>query len=318
MARHESLRTRFSAVDGAPRCSVDLDARLPLEFVDLSQTEAAGREPAALALVTAAAGRPFDLARCPLLRLLLVKLSPQHHLCCIVVDHIVADGISMGILFIELPALYHQHTGGRPAALPPLAVQYLDYVAWQEQVLAAGALDVHVAFWKQELRGLPPVLALPTDWPRPRLQTSRGARRLEIFPAALVADVKALAKREGVTTYMALLAGVPDPVAPPQRGHGLRRRHGGRRPQPAGGRAGRRLLRQQHRAARRSVGRPDGARANGSGAGEGAARLRASGHALRSARRSSGAAPRPRPLAVVPGALRASTTTCRVAAPWAT
>ena len=208
VARHESLRTSFSAVDGAPRCSVDLDARLSLEFVDVSQTEAVAREQTALALVTDAASRPFDLAHCPLLRLLLVKLSPQHHLCCIVVDHIVADGISMGIVFIELQALYRQYTGGPPAALPPLAVQYIDHVHWHEQVLAAGALDHDLAFWKQQLRGLPPVLSLPTDRPRPRLQTSQGARALEIFPAPLVAELKALARREGVTLYMVLLAGL--------------------------------------------------------------------------------------------------------------
>lgn len=207
VARHESLRTRFVAVDGAPRCSVDAQARLTVKLVDLSQLDAAQRDEAAQQEVLATASAPFDLALCPLMRLTLVKLAPQRHQLCLVVDHIVADGISVGIFFAELQALYVQYTGGPAAALPPLAVQYIDHVQWQQQVLAAGALDQHLAHWKQQLRGLPPVLTLPTDRPRPRLQTSRGARLLDLFPAPLVADLKALARREGVTLYMVMLAG---------------------------------------------------------------------------------------------------------------
>jgi amino acid adenylation domain-containing protein len=205
--RHESLRTRFVAVDGAPRCSVEPHARVVLRQVDLGHLDPALRDAAAMDDVLATAREPFDLAACPLLRITLIKLTPQRHLFCFVVDHIVADGISVGIFFHELQALYAQHSSGKPAQLPPLPVQYIDHVHWQQQVLAAGALDAHLAHWKQQLRGLPPVLSLPTDRPRPRVQTFHGARLLEVFPAPLVAGLKALARREGVTLYMVLLAG---------------------------------------------------------------------------------------------------------------
>lgn len=204
--RHESLRTRFFAIDGAPRCSVEPEAHLRLNFVDLSDQDEAEREQQALREVLEVAREPFDLARCPLLRLLLVRLAPQRHLACFVVDHIVADGISVGLLFVEMQALYREHIGGPPAALPPLPLQYLDHVHWQNACVAAGALDAHLAYWKQQLRGLPPVLALPTDRPRPRVQTHRGARHLGMVPEALVLELKAMARREGVTLYMLMLA----------------------------------------------------------------------------------------------------------------
>lgn len=206
LQRHESLRTRFFAVDGAPRCAVESEARAPLQMIDLSGVEAASRETQALGALLEAARTPFDLAHCPLLRVALVRLGPLEHLCCVVVDHIVADGISVAILFAELQALYRQRTSGVAAVLPLLPVQYLDYVVWQTEVFASGALDEHLAYWKQQLRGLPPVLALPTDRPRPRLQTHHGARRLELLPESLATALKSTARREGVTLYMLMLA----------------------------------------------------------------------------------------------------------------
>jgi amino acid adenylation domain-containing protein len=204
--RHESLRARFFAVDGVPHCCIEPEARAPMRLIDLSGLDPAQRDAAAQRVMLEAAREPFDLARAPLLRITLVRLEPQRHLCCVVVDHIVADGMSAGIMFADLQALYRQRVGGPPAQLPPLPVQYIDYVHWQRQVFASGALDEHLAYWKQQLRGLPPVLALPADRPRPRVQTHRGARRVEVLPAALATQLKATSRREGVTLYMLMLA----------------------------------------------------------------------------------------------------------------
>ena len=206
VARHESLRIRFFAVDGAPRCSVETEAHVRLKLIDLSGTDAAVRDDEAMREVLEVAREPFDLTRCPLLRLALVRLAPQQHLFCFVVDHIVADGISVGLLFAEMLLLYREHVGGVAAALPPLPLQYLDHVHWQQAVFASGALAEHLVYWKQQLRGLPPVLSLPTDRPRPRVQTHRGARRLELLPDALLVELRATARREGVTLYMLMLA----------------------------------------------------------------------------------------------------------------
>ncbi len=184
VVRHESLRTRFVAVDGAPRCTVEPLARLRLRMVDLGTVDAARRDAAAMDEVLATAREPFDLTSCPLLRVTLVKLKPERHLFCFVVDHIVADGISVGIFFLELQALYAQHTTGAPAQLPTLAVQYVDYVHWQRQVLEAGALDEHLAHWKQQLRGFPAVLTLPTgSAASARPDTARGTPARD-FPGA--------------------------------------------------------------------------------------------------------------------------------------
>lgn len=204
--RHESLRMSFHSVDGVPHCTVHPEASLVSERLDLSAE--ADAEQRATALALAATKQPFDLRQAPLLRLSIIKIAPAHHLCCFVVDHIVADGISVSMLFAELLPLYAQHTGGQPAELVPHSVDFLDCVAWQEQLLASGVLAEQLRYWTDQLRGLPPVLPLPTDRPRPRLQSSRGARRLEIFPADLMHELKALARAEGVTLYMVLMAGL--------------------------------------------------------------------------------------------------------------
>ncbi len=204
--RHESLRTRFFAVDGAPRCGVETEAQVHLKVVDVSAMAEASRDDQVQRVALETAREPFDLSRCPLLRVTLVRLTPDQHLLCVVVDHIVADGLSLAILFSELETLYRQYLSGKAASLPPLPVQYIDYVHWQREVLARGALDEHVAYWMQQLRGLPPVLALPTDRPRPRVQTHHGSRRLKLLPDTLVAELRTLARREGVTLYMVMLA----------------------------------------------------------------------------------------------------------------
>jgi len=204
--RHESLRMSFTAVDGVPHCTVHPEARLVAERFDLSAEADAEQHATALAL--AAAKLPFDLRQAPLLRLSIVKIAEEHHLCCFVVDHIVSDGISVSILLEDLLPLYAQHTGGPPAALAPHSIDFLDCVAWQDRVLASGVLAEQLRYWTQQLRGLPPVLPIPTDRPRPRVQSSRGARRLEIFPADLVRGLKDLARAEGVTLYMVLMAGL--------------------------------------------------------------------------------------------------------------
>ncbi|MBI5722126.1 MAG: amino acid adenylation domain-containing protein [Burkholderiales bacterium] len=204
--RHESLRARFAASDGTPWCEVLPQMPLPLEHRDVGALPEAEREPAAMQALTDQFERPFDLERGPLLRLTLVRLAPDWHLFGFVADHIVCDGISAAIFFHEMQLLYRRHVGLEAEALPQLPLQYLDYVDWQRRVLAAGALDRHLAYWKRQLHALPPVLNLPTDRPRPRVMSQRGTRRVDLWPPAFAAELKALARREGVTLYMVLLA----------------------------------------------------------------------------------------------------------------
>jgi amino acid adenylation domain-containing protein len=205
IARHEGLRTRFVTIDGAPRCMIDPEAAMHLEHIDISHLRQDEREQEAEKFVQAIARRPFRLDRAPLMHLGLVRVGTDLHYFCFVLDHIIADGLSISIFVSELQAVYAQHVTGRPANLPPLPVQYLDYAEWQRRWLAGGALAEHLTYWKQQLRPLSSALQLPTDHQRPKIQTYNGARLLKRFPPELAKQVKAFARAEGATPYMVLL-----------------------------------------------------------------------------------------------------------------
>lgn len=206
VARHESLRMRFTIVDDELRCSVDADGQFTLERHDLGPLPAGQGEAQALRLVEALARRPFDIARGPLLHAALIRVAARHHVLGLVFDHIIADGPSVGVFLGELKQLYEARLRGEPDGLAPLPVGYPDYIEWQHRRLAAGELTRHVDFWKAQLAGLPAALRLPTDRPRPRLPSSRGAILARTLDPALVARLKAFARREGATLYMVLLA----------------------------------------------------------------------------------------------------------------
>ncbi|HSU16596.1 non-ribosomal peptide synthetase [Longimicrobium sp.] len=204
--RHEPLRTVFRAVDGEPEQRVLPAAPVPLPLEDLSALPGAGREAAAAERLRRWAGTPFDLERGPLFRAALLRLGPEEHVLFLAMHHIVSDGWSMGILFGELSALYAARRGGGEAALPGLPVQYADYSAWQREKLSGGPLEEQVAWWRARLAGAPTRLELPTDRPRPAAQSYRGALHRFTLPAALADALEALARREGATLYMVLLA----------------------------------------------------------------------------------------------------------------
>ncbi len=192
-ARHESLRTTFPAVDGRPVQAVAPEPSLELERADLD-------EPAAFARLDEEVKRPFDLARGPLGRALLIRLAADDHLLALTLHHTVADGASMEVLYRELAALY----GGE--ILPELPVQYPDYAVWQRGWLQGEVLDAQLAFWRGEFPTAPQPLDLPTDRPRPAAQTFRGGAVPVELPAELVGGVRDLARRCGATAFMTLLA----------------------------------------------------------------------------------------------------------------
>ena len=119
--------------------------------------------------------------------------------------HIVADDWSMRILVEEFAAFYEEFSGGRRAELPELPIQYADFGAWQRQWLSGEVLDEQLSYWKKQLSGIP-VLELPTDRPRPPVQSFRGARASVSFSSELTEGLKEVSRREGATLYMTLLA----------------------------------------------------------------------------------------------------------------
>lgn len=204
--RHEVFQTICSTVNGKPVQVIAPDLTLPLPVKDLRQLPKAEREAEVLRLAQEAARRPFDLARGPLLRVTLLRLGAREYVLLLTTHHFVADGWSMGILFEELWALYEAFSTGKPSPLPALPFQYADLAHWQREWLQGEVLATQLAYWKKQLADAPAVLELPTDHPRPAIQTDWGATQSFTLPMSLSEAVRALSRREGVTLFMILLA----------------------------------------------------------------------------------------------------------------
>ncbi len=210
--RHEVLRTSFATVNGVATPQVAADVTLPLPVTDLRGLAAATREAEAQRLAAEEARLPFDLSTGPLLRARLLRLGDSEYVAFVTMHHIVSDGWSVGVFIRELAALYEAHAAGRPSPLPELPVQYADYAAWQRRWLedaqdrGNSALQRQLAYWQQQLAGLPPLLELPTDRPRPAVQTLHGARHAFRLSLELTAGLKSLSRKHGATLYMTLLA----------------------------------------------------------------------------------------------------------------
>ncbi|RPH56883.1 amino acid adenylation domain-containing protein, partial [bacterium] len=204
--RHETLRTTFASHEDGPVQAIAPEPRPQLPLVDLSGLPDDEREARARRLAREEARRPFDLQRGPLLRLTLVRLGEQDHLLLLTMHHIVSDGWSVGVFIREMTALFAAFSRGLPSPLPELPVQYADFAVWQRTWLQGEALEGQLAFWKNQLAEAPRTLELPTDRPRPAVQTFRGATRLTVLPPQLSDRVRELCRREGATPFMVLLA----------------------------------------------------------------------------------------------------------------
>jgi amino acid adenylation domain-containing protein len=203
--RHESLRTTFADAEGTGVQVIHPFTGFSLPVEDLSHLEPEAREAAVLTRTREAESRPYDLAAGPLFRPSLLRLGDEDVLV-LDMHHIVSDGWSIGVIFRELAALYGAYRQGGESPLPELAVQYPDYAVWQRERLQGEALDRQVGYWKGRLAGAPALLELPTDHPRPAVQSHRGARQVEMLPAELTEPLQALARAEGATLFMVLLA----------------------------------------------------------------------------------------------------------------
>ncbi|HEX6911345.1 MAG TPA: amino acid adenylation domain-containing protein [Longimicrobium sp.] len=205
VARHESLRTVFRMEGGQPVQVILPALRVDLPVHDLASRPPTEREGEAARITDQEVRARFDLAAGPVLRARLLRMGDDDHHLLISLHHIVADAWSLGILFRELPALYAAARDGRDAGLPPLPVQYADYALWQRERLRGEALDAHLAHWRQTLEGAP-TLALPTDRPRPAVQSFRGGTLPFDLGPELSAAVADLARRGGATPYMVVMA----------------------------------------------------------------------------------------------------------------
>jgi amino acid adenylation domain-containing protein/thioester reductase-like protein len=204
--RHETLRTTFVAREGRPVAVIAPPAHFPVQVLDLTGLPESQREGEARRLADEESRRPFDLEHGPLFRISLLRLGPEDHVGLLTAHHSVFDGWSMSIFFQELGLLYQTFCAGKPSPLPELPIQYADFAHWQRQWLQSGLMQDQLAYWKKQLAGPLPVLELPTDHPRPAVRTFHGARQLMVLSPELTAATHTLARREGCTLYMVLLA----------------------------------------------------------------------------------------------------------------
>ncbi|HEY0604516.1 MAG TPA: amino acid adenylation domain-containing protein [Herpetosiphonaceae bacterium] len=211
--RHEAIRTTFATVDGqlvqvvAPESEQPADALLPL--VDLRALPAPERDAEVRRLALEEARRPFDLAHGPLLRAGLLRVNDDEHVLLLTMHHIISDGWSLGVLVRELVALYSAFASGQESPLAPLPIQYADYAMWQREWLDGEVLEAQLEYWRQQLDPAgagTPTLDLPTDWPRPAVQSFRGARCSFTIDRSLTDALNRVSRREGATLFMTLLA----------------------------------------------------------------------------------------------------------------
>ena len=209
--RHEALRTTFAEFDGQPAqvitpVSATGEPLISASVLDLESLPEAQRETQALRLANEEARLPFDLIRGPVLRVTLLRLSETDHVLLVTLHHIAADGWSIGVFIREMAALYEAFCNGKDSPLAELDFQYADFAQWQSQWLRGEVLEAQSSYWKRQLGGNIPVLQLPTDRPRPAIQTFRGAEEDVELSSSLVASLEDLARQEGATLFMALLS----------------------------------------------------------------------------------------------------------------
>ncbi|MEY9590698.1 amino acid adenylation domain-containing protein [Bradyrhizobium yuanmingense] len=203
-ARHEALRSVFVATQGKPRVEVlPPDAGLPILEQDLRERSDA--EAALLDLCHEEGRTPFDLARGPLIRGRLIRIADEEHVFLLTQHHIVSDGWSMGLLLGELSQLYRAFEAGQDDPLPPLAIQYPDYAAWQRQWLSGERLQKQAQYWRKALAGTAR-LVLPTDHARPAQQSFAAAAIPIVIDADLTRELKRLSLQHGTTLFMTVLA----------------------------------------------------------------------------------------------------------------
>jgi amino acid adenylation domain-containing protein len=206
MRRHEGLRTTFVAENGQPLQLIGPPSPFVLQTVDLGGLHQGAIAEVTERLSSEEAQRSFDLARGPLLRTTLIRSGRVEHALLLTVHHIVSDGWSMGLLVSELGEVYRAYSSGEPSTLAELQIQYGDYACWQRQWLRGAVLEGELNYWRWQLDGAPSLLELPSDRPRPAVQTFRGGSHLLALSSALSESLRALCRKEETTLFMTMLA----------------------------------------------------------------------------------------------------------------
>ena len=205
VARHEALRTTFPVVDGRSVQRIGQIQPFPLRIVDLTGSN--GNEAEAQRVADAELRRRFDLAHGPLFHCVLIRLSADHHVLVLSMHHIVTDAWSEAVLLHELSVLYGAFASAEPSPLAPLPIRYSDFAVWQRERIAGDALHSQLEYWLQRLEGLPPLLEIPTDHPRPLRRSGRGGTIDVEISASLTTELRRITHSAGATLFMTVMAG---------------------------------------------------------------------------------------------------------------
>ncbi|MBE8964962.1 amino acid adenylation domain-containing protein [Nostocales cyanobacterium LEGE 12452] len=206
ISRHEALRTNFHTIEGQAIAVISEATSLILPVLDISDLPLNQQEAEVKKQASQEAEKPFDLNGDLLLRVKLLRLGQQEHILLLTMHHIVCDGWSIDVLVRELATLYQAFCDGQPSPLPELPIQYVDFAAWQRQWLQGEVLKTQTSYWLKQLKNAPKVLELPTDYPRPAIQTFRGSTYSFKLSNKLSVALNKFSQQQGSTLFMTLLA----------------------------------------------------------------------------------------------------------------
>jgi len=183
VARHESLRTLFSMVDGETVQIIYPEYKIDVPLIDLEHLDVKDREEEIRQKAVEEARKPFDLKKGPLTRITVLKAGPEDHVVLLTLHHIISDGWSMGVLIGEISALYAAYSRNQPSPLPELPLQYADYAEWQKEYLQGEVLEKQLNYWKEHLGANPPVL--DQCWNCPPTGRARRCKPMQAPPLPL-------------------------------------------------------------------------------------------------------------------------------------
>jgi amino acid adenylation domain-containing protein/thioester reductase-like protein len=204
--RHEILRTSFPQLGQQPVQIIHPHHSISFPLINLQSLAPDRQQLEVRNWAIAERSRTFNLEKDSLFAVTLLQLSPEEHILLLTIHHIISDGWSSSILCQELSTLYKAFSSGTPSPLPNPAIQYADFALWQREWLKGDILETQLSYWTQQLKDAPPVLKLPTDYPRPAIQSANGAMAFREFSLSLSDSLQTFANQESATLYMVLLA----------------------------------------------------------------------------------------------------------------
>ena len=204
--RHEILRTNFQQIEGKNLQVIRPEINISLQVINLEQITAKQQLQNVERLINQETDKIFNLSEDDLFQSTLYQLNQNSYILLLNMHHIISDGWSIGILLQELSTLYGAYLAGNKSPLPDLQIQYADYAIWQKEKFTSEIREKQLNYWKQQLADIPPLLELPTDKPRPPIQSFRGGIWEFSINSNLSQKIRTLTQQSDATLFMTMLA----------------------------------------------------------------------------------------------------------------